>query len=106
MTPILGEALAILMIGSTHYVDIGQNEDAAIYYATETKVFMSLPDAEPMAGTLDMNNRGYFVNWDNGPEGQWQITYQPGVFEYIGPDGNAAGTITQIVPGDPEKLDN
>ena len=106
MIPILGEALVILMIGSTHYVDIGQAEAAAIYYATETEVYMSLPGAEPMVGTLDLNDKGYFVNWNNGPEGRWQLTYEPGIFQYIGPDGNVAGTIEQIVPGDPEQLDS
>ena len=104
MTPILGETLAVLLIGSTHYVDIGQRQDAAIYYATDREVYMSLPGKQTMVGTLDLNERGYFVDWTNGPEGQWQITHAPGEFEYIGPDGEAAGTITSIVPGDPEQF--
>ncbi len=104
MTPIIGKALAILMIGSTHYVDVGQSEDAVIYYPTETTAHMQLPGKPALTGDLRLLDNGYFVNWQSGPEGNWQIAYSPGTFTYLGPDGKPAGIITKIVPGNPEQL--
>ena len=65
---------------------------------------MRLPDKPVMTGSLEIQEDGYFVDWKDGPEGNWKITYEPGTYTYIGPDGKAAGTITKIVPGDSEKL--
>lgn len=104
MSMILGNALAMLMIGSTHYVDVGLKEDAVIYYPTATVAYMRLPDKPVMTGKLKLEEDGYFVNWAEGPEGSWKISYEPGTFTYIGPDGKDAGTITRIIPGDSEKL--
>ena len=102
MATITGTALGILMIGSTHYVDIGKSEDAVIYYPDDTSAHMRLPDGPSMNGALEMGDDGYRVSWADGPEGDWQIVYEPGVLTYIGPDGEPAGTISMIVPGDPE----
>lgn len=102
MATITANALAILMIGSTHYVDTGQERDAVIYYPSETTAHMTLPNGQEMKGQLTMLNDGYHVKWIDGPEGKWKITYQPGTFTYIKPDGDAAGTISKIVPGNPE----
>ena len=104
MATITGTALGILMIGSTHYVDIGKSEDAVIYYPDATSAFMRLPDTPSMSGSMTMAEDGYTVSWDDGPEGRWQISHEPGTFTYIGPDGEPAGTISMIVPGDPERL--
>ena len=104
MSTILGKALFILMIGSTHYVDVGLEEDAVIYYESDTVTHMRLPNKPVMVGRLEMQENGYFVNWKDGPEGDWKISYEPGTFTYIGPDGKAAGNITKIVPGDSENL--
>lgn len=104
MGTIMGKALFILMIGSTHYVDIGLNEDAVIYYQDATVSYMRLPDKPVMVGSLEIQEDGYFVDWAQGPEGNWKIGFEPGTFTYIDPDGKVAGTITRIVPGDSEKL--
>jgi len=92
------------MIGSTHYVDIGKGTDAIIYYPTETTAFMIIPDGPTMTGVVEMLEDGYRVKWADGPEGNWKISFEPGKITYIGPDGNPAGTITKIVPGNPEKF--
>ena len=102
MTVLGGKVLAILMIGSTHYVDIGVETDAVIYYPTETVAHMTLPGKAPLKGVVQMKDDGYHVAWKDGPAGDWQIAYEPGKLTYIGPDGKPAGTITRIVPGNPE----
>ena len=102
MSVLVGKILAILMIGSTHYVDVGSGSDAIIYYPSETAAHMKLPDVPAMRGTLTMKQDGYHVAWDNGPAGDWQIAWEAGTFTYIGPDGKPAGHITKIVPGNPE----
>ena len=102
MATIGGTALGILMIGSTHYVDIGEREEAVIYYPDATSAYMRLPDKAPMSGSIEIGDDGYTVSWNDGPEGAWQIGHEPGVFTYLGPDGEPAGTISRIVPGDPE----
>lgn len=96
--------LAVLMIGSTHYIDIGKDTDAVIYYPTETIAHMTLPDGPTWKGELELKAEGYFVKWDGGPAGDWSIKYEPGTFTYHGPDGKAVGTVSRIVPGNPEKF--
>ncbi len=104
MTELTGKILAILLTGTTHYVDVGKGTDAVIYYATPTEAHMTLPDGPTWAGAWSMTGAGYTVAWNGGPTGEWKIGYETGVFTYIGPDGKPAGTITKIVPGNPEKF--
>ena len=96
--------LALLMIGTTHYVDVGKSADAVIYYPSATVAHMTLPDGPTWKGKMALKADGYFVAWEGGPQGDWKIGYEPGKFTYIGPDGEAAGVITKIVPGNPEKF--
>ena len=96
--------LAVLMIGSTHYIDIEKDTDAVIYYPSETVAHMTLPGGPTFKGDLKINESGYFVDWQEGPAGDWQIIYEPGTFTYLGPDGKAVGTITKIVPGNAAKF--
>ncbi len=102
MTTLSGDTLPTLMVGSTHYVDIGKSTEAIVYYPSARAAHMRLPDGPTLKGELEISTDGYFVNWQDGPEGNWKIAYEPGKFTYIGPDGNPAGTISKIVPGNPE----
>jgi hypothetical protein len=95
--------LAVLMLGNTHYIDVGAPTDAVIYYQSDKVAFMTLPGKPTLQGALTMGANGYHIAWQNGPAGNWQIQHQAGKFTYIGPDGKAAGTITRIVPGNPER---
>jgi len=104
MTTLVGEALAVILIGSTHYVDVGKNDDAIIYYPSDTVAHMTLPDGPTWKGAMEIREDGYYVDWEGGPEGYWQISYQPGKFVYISPEGKPAGTVTRIVPGNPENF--
>lgn len=99
-----GKVLAVILVGTTHYVDIGKETDAVIYYPSETAAHMTLPGGPTWQGSLEIKKDGYFVNWNDGPQGHWKISYTPGKFTYIGPDGKAAGTISRIVPGNAEKF--
>lgn len=104
MSVLVSKVLAVLMIGSTHYIDVGKGKDAIIYYPSKTVAHMTLPGLPSMKGILTMKSDGYHVAWNNGPAGDWKIKYQPGKFTYIGPDGKPAGTITKIVIGNPENF--
>ncbi len=93
------QLLAMITTGFTHYVDIGKESDAAIYYATATEVHMLLPSGSLMHGEWNVNPTGYFVKWRDGPEGNWQIQSDVGKLTYIDPTGKPAGQVTKIVPG-------
>ncbi|MEP3277962.1 MAG: hypothetical protein ABJN26_24580 [Stappiaceae bacterium] len=104
MSVLTSKILAVIMIGSTHYVDVGKDADAIIYYPSETVAHMTLPNGPSMKGVMTLQTDGYHVAWSGGPAGDWKISYEPGKLTYIGPDGNPAGTVTKIVPGNPEKF--
>lgn len=102
MEILTGNLLALVLIGNTHYIDIGDDRDAVIYYASPTRVHMALPDGPRLSGTLELRGSGYFVAWEGGPAGAWSIAHAPGRFVYVRPDGTEAGPVTRIVPGNPE----
>ncbi len=104
MTILAGETLPTMMVGSTHYVDIGKDTDAVIYYASRTLAHMTLPDGPTLKGRLEIGHDGYSIDWEGGPQGDWKIDYAPGKFIYIGPDGTPGGSVTKIVPGNPENF--
>ena len=104
MKKLTGETLQTLMVGCTHYLDIGKETDAVIYYASATVAHMTLPAGPTYKGSIKINHDGYVTNWEGGPQGGWQIGYEPGNFTYVGPDGKVAGTVTKIVPGNPENF--
>jgi hypothetical protein len=99
MAMIEGKMLTVLLVGFTHYVDVGKGEDAIIFYENARDVRMLLPGAAVMKGEWKLLPDGYFVKWQGGPEGKWQIGHEIGVFTYFDPGGKPAGTITKIVPG-------
>ncbi|MEM1400731.1 MAG: hypothetical protein AAGF58_12655 [Pseudomonadota bacterium] len=102
MAILTGDKLKMLLVGSTHYVDVGKDVDAVIFYASETDAHMRPPGGPTFKGTVDIRDDGYTTDWIDGPTGNWRIDHVPGAFSYIGPDGNPAGTVTKIVPGNPE----
>ena len=94
--------LSVLLIGNTHYVDVGQEADAVIYYESTSVAHMTLPGQDAWRGVMKLNDSSYHVAWEDGPEGEWKIRHEDGAFIYVGPDGADAGTVTKIVPGNPE----
>ncbi len=105
MKPIEQKSLSLLLEGFTHFVNVGKEEDAAIFYAGDSHAYMRLPKADyTMKGQWSLVTDGYFIKWQGGPEGKWQIAHAPGRFVYINPEGKEAGRITRIVPGDAASL--
>lgn len=94
------EALAPMMIGATHHVDVGQSEAAVIYYETAAKAHMRFPDGKTLKGDWRFTEAGYFVDWRDGPKGEWQIGFTPGRLVYLDAKGDERGDIVRIVPGD------
>ena len=102
MTTLEGIALKVLLIGSTHYIETGSGQEAAIYYESEKVAHMRIPDGITWRGDLQLHTDGYHVTWQNGPQGAWKIGFAPGKFVYLDGEGKDRGSITKIVPGNPE----
>ncbi|MGH1483912.1 MAG: hypothetical protein ACRBM6_35400 [Geminicoccales bacterium] len=96
--------LAVIMLGSTHYIDVGKEQPAIIFYEDEDTAFMRFPNGKTVTGEWRFTTDGYFVDWADGPEGEWQIAFEPGRFTYLDDQGRERGDISQIMPGDPERL--
>lgn len=98
--------LSVLMVGSTHYVDLDRGADAVIYYESDKLAHMRLPGSETVLhGDLALRSDGWFVKWRGGPEGNWHIGHAgPGRLEYLDGSKERRGVITHIVPGDAEKF--
>jgi hypothetical protein len=100
MTPMTSNTLSVIATGFTHYVNIGKDSDAAIYYENNESVHMLLPGATAaMRGTWSLLPDGYYVRWVDGPEGKWQIARDADGLTYIDPTGKPAGRVSKIVPG-------
>lgn len=100
LIPMSSGALSVIATGFTHYINIGKDADAAIYYENAETVHMLLPGAKvAMRGTWSLLPDGYHVRWTDGPEGKWQIARTGRGLTYIDPTGKPAGTVSKIVPG-------
>ncbi|WP_299637354.1 hypothetical protein [Devosia sp.] len=94
------DTLAVLLVGSTHYVEMAPGQEAAIYYRTATDALMALPDGTRRAGTWRLTETGYHVDWAGGPSAGWQIDVEPGRIAYVDAGGIERGRVARIVPGD------
>jgi hypothetical protein len=88
-------ALEIIMVGTTHVVDLN-GKSAFIYYETDERAHMRLPDGTTYHGQWELLDEGYRVEWTNGPAGTWNLDHQPGVIDYIDNTGAARGRVTRI----------
>lgn len=98
--------LAVIMVGTTHYVDIGAPKEAVIYYESANSAHMILPDGAAFSGDWRLTDQGYHVAWVDGPSGDWRLNYAPGRIGYVNGDGEELGAITRIQFGNPESLPN
>jgi len=98
------ETRNVLMLGMSHYVDIGAPKEAVMLYLADGIAHIRLPDGTTMLGSWQMNDKGYSVAWEGGPRGDWHFDYEPGRICYVDGEGKRHGPITRIVPGDPERL--
>lgn len=105
MTILDRSTLAVLLTGTTHYIDIGQGADAAIYYESAKAAHMKLPGGGVLHGAWSLGDDGYHIDWQDGPSADWHIAQpEPGVFAYLDGNEERRGTVTRIVPGDAEGL--
>lgn len=102
MEILMKEALMVLMLGATHYVDTGFAEPAIIYYEDDDTAHMTLPDGRAMLGQWRFADNSYHVAWNGGEEAEWRIAFTPGRLVYLDATGAERGDITRIVPGNPE----
>ena len=96
--------MAVIMVGSTHYVDIGAPQEAVIFYESASAAHMVLPDGASFSGSWHLTDGGYHVDWIDGPSGEWRLNYAPGRIGYVDGEGNDLGPITRIVFGNAESL--
>jgi hypothetical protein len=97
-------ALSVLLVGSTHYIEMAPGKEAAIYYRTADEAFMGLPDGTRRTGRWRLTDTGYHVDWADGPSAGWQIDVEPGRIAYLDGGGVERGTVLRIVPGDAATL--
>ena len=94
------DTLAILLRGATHFIALAPDKEAAIYYETDSRAHMAMPDGKRLTGDWRLTPTGYRVDWRGGPSASWQIHAVPGRMTYLDGDGVARGTVTRIIPGD------
>lgn len=96
--------LRVLLIGSTHYVEMAPGTEAAIYYRSAEVAHMALPDGTRRTGRWRITETGYHVDWAEGPSAGWQIDVEPGHIGYLDAGGVERGHVSRIVPGDAAAL--
>ncbi|WP_055046842.1 hypothetical protein [Devosia sp. A16] len=96
--------LSVLLIGSTHYIEMAPGQEAAIYYRTADEAHMALPDGTRRVGRWRITETGYQVDWTDGPSAGWQLDAEPGRIGYVDAGGVERGRVSRIVPGDAAAL--
>ena len=96
--------LSVLLVGSTHYIEMAPGKEAAIYYRTADEAHMALPDGTRRTGKWRLTDTGYHVDWTDGPSAGWQIDVEPGRIAYLDVGGVERGLVSRIVPGDAATL--
>ncbi|MBI4045591.1 MAG: hypothetical protein HY371_02125 [Devosia nanyangense] len=91
--------LEALLRGATHYLDLGNGAEAAVYYGIDGGAAMLAPNGTRRSGRWVMSPTGYHVDWEGGPSADWQIDIEPGRIGYRDGDGVEKGRVTKIVPG-------
>ncbi|MEM1286816.1 MAG: hypothetical protein AAGH60_00530 [Pseudomonadota bacterium] len=96
--------MGVLMVGATHYVDIGADTNAVIFYEDEKAAHMVLPNGASFSGAWELTDEGYHVSWQDGPSASWRLNYAPGRIGYVNEEGKELGTVKRIEFGNPEAL--
>ncbi|MCG6857042.1 MAG: hypothetical protein LJE67_03155 [Salaquimonas sp.] len=97
-------ALAAIMVGATHVLDL-DGKEAVIYYQDADKAHMLLPDGTALSGKWRLEKGGYSVDWTNGPNASWSLdNYASGRIGYVDATGTRRADLTRIEFGNPENL--
>jgi hypothetical protein len=97
------DTLSIVMLGTTHVIDMG-GKQAFIYYENEVEAHMQLPDGTRRHGRWRLTEDGYSVEWRNGPTASWQLNRRQGGIDYLDSTGVARGSVARIDFGDSAQL--
>jgi len=95
MTTLDEDTLAIIMMGTTHSLDMGSAQ-ATVRYGQDFSAQMQLPDGTRRAGHWRLLPDGYEVDWENGPSARWRLTYENGKIEYVDPSGTPRARLAHI----------
>ncbi|MEP3225816.1 MAG: hypothetical protein ABJO01_07565 [Parasphingorhabdus sp.] len=96
------EILAEFMVGYTHYLDVGGRKPVSVYFPSDKKVHLKRMDSKVVTGKMAIKDVGCSVCWHDGSNDNYNLAEHLGAFIYLDADGKSAGTITKIVPGNPE----
>ncbi|MBO6718938.1 MAG: hypothetical protein JJ913_13355 [Rhizobiaceae bacterium] len=89
------DTLEAIMPGTTHRLDMG-NVEAIIFYEDAEKAHMLLPDGKAYSGKWELRERGYSVDWTNGPSATWQLGRADGSIHYLDVEGSPRARVTAI----------
>ena len=97
------DTLEAIMPGTTHRLDMG-NVEAIIFYEDDEKAHVLLPDGKTYSGKWCLSERGYSVDWTNGPRAAWQLGRADGSIHYIDVEGAPRARIRAIEYGNTASL--
>jgi hypothetical protein len=97
------DILAVIMIGTTHVLNMGGKE-AIIYYQNENDAHMLLPDGAAYTGKWRLLDDGYAVDWNDGPSGTWKLDHRPGSIAYLDGSGVRRADVSRIEFGNSRNL--
>ncbi|RWK07476.1 hypothetical protein [Mesorhizobium sp.] len=103
MTILNKDTLAIIMVGTTHVIDMG-GKSAFLHYENADSAHMLLPDGTRFHGVWTLLDDGYKVDWTDGPSGAWKLHHTPGAIDYVDATGATRGRISRIDFGDSARL--
>lgn len=103
MTILHKDALSLIMLGTTHVIDMG-GKQAFIYYENASDAHMLLPDGTRYHGSWRLGDDGYSVDWRDGPTASWQLDHGAGTIDYLDSTGTARGRLARIDFGDSAQL--
>lgn len=103
MAIVKGNALAMLMAGTTHVLD-RNGKEAYVYFEDGGVAHMLLEDGETRKGAWELLDDGYVVDWDNGAVGRWKLDHEAGSVTYINQDRDARVKLIGVLFGNAKDL--
>lgn len=103
MAILKGNALAVLMAGSTHVLD-RNGAEAYVYFENGDAAHMLLADGETRKGKWKLLDDGYAVDWDNGAVGRWKLDHKAGSVTYINQDRDLRVKLIGVLFGNAKGL--
>lgn len=103
MAIVEGNALAMLMAGTTHVLD-RNGKEAYVYFEDGDVAHMLLEGGETRKGAWRLLDDGYVVDWDNGAVGRWKLDHEAGAVTYINQDRDVRVKLIGVLFGNAKGL--